>query len=118
MPLAFDAASGPPPAPTERELAKELAFSCPDQLSVEREMMTNGTLPLTVTTALAWTVKDFATIRFTVLPSSCVTDSMGLVKQSWSGPLAVVAMLQPADTFSSTAEDEYWLNTARLMLEG
>src|SRR5277367_4597647 len=90
-----------PPGPIWSAETEELARSWPAQVMSERETITSGTLPLALIFVPAVTVSDWTTTRLTVLPSNCLTTSIGLVKQSLLGPDESVSMLQSLVTFSA-----------------
>jgi hypothetical protein len=101
----FAAAGAAPPGPTERP-AEDATIEAPNRSTVASEITTSGTPPVIPTMPVDWMANDLTTMRFTVLPSSCVTASMGLEKQSCSGAVASVRISQAPDTFSSCAIGE------------
>jgi hypothetical protein len=117
MPFAFDPAAGAPPGAIERP-AEAALIEAPNIVAFDSEIKTSGTPPVTAIAPVDWIASDLTTMRFTVLPSGCVAGSMGLEKQSCSGAVASVRMVQDPDWFSSCAIADAWEISARLIFDG
>ncbi len=96
----------------------EAASIEPDSVASPSETSTSGTPPVTVIIPADGTRSDFTTMRFTVLPSGCVTAWIGLVKHDWSGDLASVSIAHAPATLSSFACAVTLAISARLTFDG
>jgi hypothetical protein len=117
MPFAFDAAAPAPPGPVERP-ADAASIEAPSIVTFDSETTTSGTPPVTQMAPVDWIASDLTTMRFTVLPSGCVTGLMGLEKQSCSGAVASVLTEHDPDTFSSRAIRDTPAISERLTFDG
>src|SRR5580692_2269170 len=90
----------------------------PAMSTFDRDTITRGTVPVALMAPAASTVSDLTTTRFTLLPSSCCTTSIGLAKQSACGvAVSVTTEHLPAMT-SAFALGVACTMSERLTLEG